>query len=41
MKLHPFKKIYMADIIGINPTPGDHESNFKKVGAFPCGCNTK
>ena len=21
--------------------PGDHESNFKKVGAIPCGCNSK
>ena len=28
------------DIIGIKPTSGDHESNFKKVGAIPCGCNT-
>ena len=24
-----------------NPAPGDHESNLKKVGAIPCGCNTK
>ena len=23
------------DIIGIKPHPGDHESNFKKVGAIP------
>ena len=29
------------DIIGIKPNPGDDESNFKKVGAIPCGCNTK
>ena len=28
------------DIIGIKPAPGDHESNLKKVGAIPCGCNT-
>ena len=27
-------------IIGIKPAPSDHESNFKKVGAIPCGCNT-
>ena len=25
----------------IKPTPGDHEYNFKKVGAILCGCNTK
>ena len=23
------------------PAPCDQESNFKKVGAIPCGCNTK
>ena len=23
------------DIIGIKPDPGDHEPNFKKVGAIP------
>ena len=23
------------DTIGIKPAPGDHESNFKKVGALP------
>ena len=28
------------DIIGIKPAPGDHESNFLKVGSIPCGCNT-
>ena len=28
------------DIIGIKPAPGNNESNFKKVGANPCGCNT-
>ena len=28
-------------IIGIKPVPGDHESNFKKVGSIPCGFNTK
>ena len=33
--------IPLVDIIGIKPAPGDHESNFKKVGAIPCGCNTK
>ena len=26
-------------IIGIKPAPGDHESNFKKVGGTPGGCN--
>ena len=25
----------MEVIIGIKPTPGDHESNFKKVGSIP------
>ena len=25
----------MVDIIEIKPIPGDHESNFKKVGAIP------
>ena len=33
--------IPLVDIIGIKPAPGDHESNFMKVGAIPCGCNTK
>ena len=28
-------------IIGIKPAPGNNESDFKKVGAIPCGCNTK
>ena len=28
-------------IIGIKLAPGDHESNFKKVGPIPYGCNTK
>ena len=27
-------------IIGIKPAPGDHESNFKKVGSIPFGFNT-
>ena len=33
--------IPLIDIIGIKPAPGNHESNFKKVGAILCGCNTK
>ena len=33
--------IPLEDIIGIKPTPGDHESNLKKVGAIAFGCNTK
>ena len=33
--------IQLLDIIGIKPAPGDHESNFKEVGAIPCGYNTK
>ena len=33
--------ISLVDIKEIQPAPGDHESNFKKVGAIPCGCNTK
>ena len=28
-------------IIEIKLAPGDHESNFKRVGEIPCGCNTK
>ena len=39
-----FLKIWFSpsvDIIGIKPAPGDHESNFNKVDAIPCGCNTK
>ena len=28
-------------IIEIKPAPGDHEYNFKKVGAILCGCNSK
>ena len=32
--------ILLVDIRGIKPAPGDLESNFKKVGAIPCGCNT-
>ena len=31
----------LMDMIGIKPNPSDHKSNFKKVGAIPCGCNTK
>ena len=31
----------LVDILGIKPAPGDHESNFKKVGAIPCWCNNK
>ena len=30
----------MEFIIGIKLAPGDHESNFKKVGSVPCGFNT-
>ena len=30
----------MEVIIGIKPAPGDHESNFKKVGLIPFGLNT-
>jgi hypothetical protein len=48
IKLNFFLKIIflylfipLVDIIGIKSAPGDHESNFKKVGAIPCGCNTK
>ena len=33
--------IPLVDIIEIKPSNGDHESNFKKVGKIPCGCNTK
>ena len=33
--------IPLVEIIGKKPTPGDHESNIKKVVAIPCGCNTK
>ena len=33
--------IVLVDIKGTKPAPGDHESNFKKVGAIPCGCITK
>ena len=29
--------IPLVDIVGIKPVPGDHESNFKKMGAIPCG----
>ena len=29
----------MEAIIGIKPAPGDHESNFKKVGSIPFGFN--
>ena len=32
---------FLVDIIEIKPATGNHESNFKKVGAIPCGCNTK
>jgi hypothetical protein len=32
--------IPFVDIIGTKLAPGDHESNFKKVGAIPCGCNS-
>ena len=32
--------IALVDIIGIKSTPGDYESNLKKVGAIPCGCST-
>ena len=31
----------MEVMIGIKPSPGDHESNFKKVGSIQCGFNTK
>ena len=31
----------LVDLIGIKPAPGDNESNFRKMGALPCGCNTK
>ena len=31
--------IFLVNIIGIKLAPGDYESNFKKVGAIPCGCN--
>ena len=27
-------------VIGIKPAPGDHKSNFKKVGSIPCGFNS-
>ena len=30
----------MEVIIGIKPAPGDHKSNFKKVGSIPFGFNT-
>ena len=30
----------MEVIIGIKPDPGDHESNFKKVGSIPFGFTT-
>ena len=33
--------ILLMDIIRIKTAPGDNESNFKKVSAIPCGCNTK
>ena len=33
--------IHLVYIIGIKPASGDHESNFKKLGVIPCGCNTK
>ena len=33
--------IPLVDILGIKPNPSVQESNFKKVGAIPCGCNTK
>ena len=33
--------IPLVDIIGIKLAPSDHESNYKKSGAIPCGCNTK
>ena len=31
----------MSVMIGIKPSPGDNESNFKKVGSIPCGFNTE
>ena len=34
------KFIPLVDTIGLTPAPGDHESNLKKVGTIPCGCNT-
>ena len=37
----PLPFLRTVDIIGMKPAPGDQESNFKKVGAIPCGCNTK
>ena len=40
-----FSFLYMiyslVNIIVIKPAPGDHKSNFKKMGAILCGCNTK
>ena len=33
--------IPLVDIMGIKPAPGDLASNFKKVSAIPCCCNTK
>ena len=33
--------IPLVDILGIKPALGDHESNFKKEGAIPFGCNNK
>ena len=36
-----FILIPLVYIIGIKPATGHHESNFKKVGAIPCWCNTK
>ena len=47
IKLNFFHTIFLSifiplvDIIGIKTDPGDHVSNFKKVGAIACGCNTK
>ena len=26
--------------LGIRPAPGNHESNFRKVGSIPCGFKT-
>ena len=33
--------IPFVDIIGIKPAHSDHKSDFKDVGAIPCGCITK
>ena len=38
--LSSFGFIPLVSIIGKKFTPGDHEFNFKKVSAIPCGWNT-